>query len=61
MEEINDIRNKYKKSVDKINLDMKKKYFSNILTNKTVKKISCFDDMYDILYKKNTSLCLINN
>lgn len=51
MEEINYIRNKYKQKVSEINLDLKKKYFCNIITNKVIKKISSFDDMYDIINK----------
>ena len=48
--EFDEIINKYKQNVDKINLDMKKKYFKidNFSNNKI--NITSYDDMYDVLY-----------
>jgi hypothetical protein len=53
-----DIINKYKQNIDKINLDMKKKYFkfdsinNNKINNNKI-NITSYDDMYDVLYIKN--------
>jgi hypothetical protein len=55
MDNIEDLRNKYKISVDEINLNMKKKYFSYIPLTKIKHKIQSFDDMHDMLYKNNKS------
>ena len=65
--EFNILRQKYKNDVDKINLDMKKKYFEiNIMNNKNqqkiqkLQKISCLDDTYNILFKNKTQYELSN-
>ena len=58
--QINEIREKYKKSVDNTNLDMKKKYFNYTPSIKNIDKISCIDDMYDILYKNKSDYNLSN-
>lgn len=55
MTDFDNIINKYKQNIDKINLDMKKKYFKidNINNSKNKIKITSYDDMYDVLYVKN--------
>jgi hypothetical protein len=58
-----DVRQTYKNNVDKINLDMKKKYFdANIInnSNKNLLKISCLDDTFNILYKNKRKYELSN-
>ena len=54
------IKEKYKTDVEQINFNMKKKYFNFTSPNKGNKKISFFDDMYDILYKTNKEHDLSN-
>jgi hypothetical protein len=63
MSELNfdNLRQKYKNDVDKINLNMKKKYFEfNILNYKNPQQIQCLDDTYDILFKNKTNYVLSN-
>ena len=64
LSEFNILRQKYKNDVDKINLNMKKKYFEiNIMNNKNQQnqpKLSCLDDTYNILFKNKTQYELSN-
>ena len=58
--QIKELCEKYKKNVEDINLNMKKKYFNYIPNIKNMGKISCIDDMYDILYKNKLYYNLSN-
>ena len=47
MSDLYSIRQTYKNNVEKINLDMKKKYFTNILTD-TINKKDVLQAAYDV-------------
>lgn len=53
MTEFDDIINSYKNNVNKINLDMKKKYFKTNCNDTDKINITSYDDMYDVLYVRN--------